>query len=142
MPDLCVSETCWIQWGQLIALLTTPGYPIAAEDACCPGGRSAEAVMPRSLAPVVSPLPSGRAHRAYDSPIAQLNGLIQDYSEFNYLPISSFSNFDQQINPGSTTFFFPIVGPTDFNSKFRHTIHYHGKKYFKILNPINFIIIF
>lgn len=50
--------------------------------------------------------PPERAHSAYDSPIAQLNGLIQDYPEPNCLPISSFSNFDQQINPGSTSFFF------------------------------------
>lgn len=41
-----------------MALLTTPGYQIAAEDACCPGGRSAEAVYLQELSSsgVLTPL--------------------------------------------------------------------------------------
>lgn len=75
-----------------------------------------------------------RVHRAYGSPTAQLNGLIQDYSELHDFPLSSFSSFDHQINPGSTKllffFFSSIFGPTDFNKKFRWNMHYCGKKYF------------
>lgn len=142
MPELCVSETCSIQWGQLKACWP----PLVTQQQL-----RMQAVLAAVLQKQISPgaclqrcphSPPERAHSAYDSPMAQLNGLIQDYPELSCLPISSFSNFDQQINPGSTSFFFPRFGPTDFNSKFRHTIHYCGKKYLRILNPINFIIIF
>lgn len=106
VPELCVSETCSIQWGQLKACWP----PLVTQQQL-----RMQAVLAAVLQKQISPgaclqrlphSPPERAHSAYDSPIAQLNGLIQDYPELSCLPISSFSNFDQQINPGSTSFFF------------------------------------
>lgn len=92
--------------GAAEGMLTTTGYQQELRMQAVLAAVLQKQISPGACLQRCPHSPPERTHSAYDSPVAQLNGLIQDYPEPNCLPISSFSNFDQQINPGSTSFFF------------------------------------
>lgn len=116
--------------------------PTGAEDAGCPGSRSAEADISRSLSPEMSSLSPRKSTQCLWLPYSSAEWINTRLPWAQLSPYILILQFWPTNKSWFYLIFFPRVGPTDFNSKFRHTIHYCGKKYLRILNPINFIIIF